>query len=110
MLVARATSVSSTAVRKWAEGTEPRSEAAMAIDDLRALTVVLLEGGFEPERIRSWLVSRDYDWLDGARPLDEVAKRPGLVMSAAHDAVIVHRFGPEAAAAAEHRDDPDDTR
>jgi len=99
-LVAKAADVTPTAVRKWIGGTEPRAEAAIAIDDLRAVVVVLLEAGFEPARIRSWLVSRDQYWLDGARPVECLAVKPMSVLSAANDAANAHRFGPQATAAA----------
>ena len=97
-LVCKAASVSSTTIRNWIDGTEPRPDAAIAIDDLRSLALLLLEGGFEPPRIRSWLLSRDFDWLDGDRPLDQISLRPGTVLSAAQDAVNVHRLGPGASA------------
>jgi hypothetical protein len=97
-LVAQAASVSPTAVRKWINGTEPRPKTAMAIDDLRGVVVVLLKGGFEPARIRSWLFTRDHHWLEDKRPVDCLASNPIMVLSAANDAVMVHRFGPSAAA------------
>ena len=97
-LVAKAAKVSSTAVRKWIDGTEPRADAAMTIDDLRSVVVVLLEAGFEPARVRSWFLSRDRAWLEGERPLDCLSRTPITVLSAANDAAMIHRFGPEAAA------------
>jgi hypothetical protein len=97
-LVAKAVRVSSTAVRKWIDGTEPRAEAAMAIDDLRSVVVVLLEAGFEPARVRSWFLSRDRDWLEGESPLGCLSRTPITVLSAANDAAMIRRFGPEAAA------------
>jgi hypothetical protein len=100
-LVARAASVTSTAVRNWMEGAEPRTDAAMTLDDLRSVVAVLLDGDFEPERIKSWLLSRNDDWLEAKRPIDEISRTPGLVLAAAHDAVAVRRFGPQAAASAE---------
>jgi hypothetical protein len=75
-LVAKAIEVSYTAVRKWQNGTEPRADVAMAIDDLRSVVVVLLEAGFEPSRIRSWLLSRDRARLKGQRPIDCLVDRP----------------------------------
>lgn len=100
-LVARATGVTSNAVRNWIEGAEPRADAAMTIDDLRSLVGALLDGGFEPERVRSWLVSRNDEWLDGQRPIEEISRIPLVVHGAARDALAVHRFGPEAAASIE---------
>ena len=97
-LVAKAAKVSSTAVRKWIDGTEPRADAAMTIDDLRSVVVVLLEAGFEPARVRSWFLSRDREWLEDERPLDCLSRIPITVLSAANDAAMIHRFGPEAAA------------
>lgn len=106
-LVARAADVSPTAVRKWIDGTEPRADAAMTIDDLRAAVVVLLEAGFEPARIRSWLVSRDRYWLEGERPVECLARKPMSVLSAANDAAHAHLFGPQATAeATEARERP----
>jgi hypothetical protein len=97
-LVASIVGVTATAVRKWIGGTEPRADAAAAIDDLRSIVVVLLEVGFEPARVRNWLVSRNRDWLDGERPADNVLRKPITVLSAANDAAMAHRFGPGAAA------------
>src|SRR6185295_7222187 len=87
-LVARAAKVSATAVHNWEKGTEPRTDAAMSIDDLRSIVAILLEGGFEPSRVRSWLISRNAEWLNERRPVDEVSRRPAMVLSAAHDAVV----------------------
>ncbi len=92
-LVARAAEVSPTAVKNWLDGAEPRADGAMAIDDLRSVVFVLLEGGFEPRRIRSWILSRDFEWLEGKRPLDVIVHQPMSVLSAAENAAIVHRFG-----------------
>lgn len=101
-LVARATGVSSTAVRNWVEGAEPRTDAAMTIDDLRSAVAVLLEGGFEPERVRSWMLSRNRDWLEDKRPIDEISRVPTVVLGAAQDALTVQRHGPDAAASVEN--------
>lgn len=100
-LVARAAGVSPKAVRNWADGAEPRTDAAMTIDDLRSVVAALIEGGFEPRRVKSWLLSRNSDWLGGKRPIDEISRVPAVVLGAAHDALTVHRFGPEAAASLE---------
>jgi hypothetical protein len=105
-VVCRAADVSSTTVRNWIDGTEPRPDAAITIDDLRSLALLLLEGGFEPPRIRSWLLSRDFAWLQGERPLEQVSKRPATVLSAAQDAVNVFRFGPEGSAFPSPGDEP----
>jgi hypothetical protein len=87
--VAKTIKVSYTAVRKWQNGTEPRADLAMAIDDLRSVVAVLLEAGFEPSRIRSWLLSRDRVWLKGKRPIDCLADRPVEVLSAAKEAAAI---------------------
>ena len=100
-LVARVAGVTSAAVRNWMDGAEPRIDAAMTIDDLRSVVAILLDGGFERNRVRSWLLSRNDDWLQGARPLDEISRVPAVVLGAASDAVMVHRHGPEAAASRE---------
>lgn len=96
--IALATGVSATSVRKWMDGTEPRRDAARVIDDLRQVVLVLLESGFEPARIKSWLLSRDSNSLDGERPLECVSIMPGKVLRAANSAVITHRSGPDPAA------------
>lgn len=103
----KAAKVSSTAVRKWIDGTEPRADAAMTIDDLRSVVVVLLEAGFEPARVRSWFLSRDRQWLEDERPLDCLSRMPITVLSAANDAAMIHRFGPEAACTGWLKDSPD---
>jgi hypothetical protein len=100
-LVARVAGVTSAAVRNWMDGAEPRTDAAMTIDDLRSVVAILLDGGFEPNRVRSWLLSRNDEWLQGARPLDEISRVPAVVLGAASDAVVVHRHGAEAAASRE---------
>jgi hypothetical protein len=100
-LVARSAGVTPAAVRNWIDGAEPRTEAAMTIDDLRSLVAVLLEGGFEAGRVKSWLLSRNKDWLSDGRPIDEISRIPSVVLAAANDAVNVHRFGADAAAVAE---------
>lgn len=100
-LVARAAGVTPTAVRNWIDGAEPRTDAAMTIDDLRSLVATLLGGGFESERVRSWLLSRNEDWLGGGRPIDEISRVPSVVFAAANDALAVLRFGPEVAASLE---------
>lgn len=100
-LVARAANVTPTAVRNWMEGAEPRTDAAMTLDDLRSVVAALVDGGFEPERVRSWLLSRNSDWLETKRPIEEIARIPAVVLAAAQDAVTVHRYGRDAAASAE---------
>lgn len=82
--------VSSTAVRKWLNGTEPGTDLAMTIDDLRSVAVIFLEAGFEPARIRSWFLSRDPKSLGGKRPVACLARSPAKVLGAAREAVKSH--------------------
>jgi len=63
--------------------------------------MALLDGGFEPDRVKSWLLSRNDDWLEGGRPIDELSRVPTVVMGAARDAIAVHRFGSDVAASLE---------
>jgi len=73
-------------LRNWSAGAEPRLDAAITLDDLRAVTTVLLDGGMEPERIAYWLISRDPKTRE--RPIDQIASRPTAVLSAAVDMVM----------------------
>lgn len=98
-LVAKTAGVSSTAVRKWLNGTEPKAETAMAIDDLRGVVVVLLKAGFEAQRVRSWLFTRNEHWLENNRPIDCLSSNPIMVLSAANDAAVAFQFGSDLSAA-----------
>jgi hypothetical protein len=75
-------------LRNWIAGaTEPRADAAISLDDLRATARALLEGGLEPQRVVSWLISRD-GRFEGQRPIDILARRPTLVLSVAFERVL----------------------
>jgi hypothetical protein len=50
--------------------------------------------GFEPLRVKSWLLSRDTDSLDGERPLECVTATPGKVLHAASIAAAGRRLDP----------------
>jgi len=85
--IARAVGVTVSAVRNWSTGqAEPRTDAAITLDDLRATTKALLDGGMEPERVARWLISRDPK--SRQRPLDAIASRPTEVLAAAFDEVL----------------------
>lgn len=71
-----------------AEETEPRPDAAIALDDLRATAKVLLDGGLEPARIVSWLMSRDAASFENGRPIDCLRRSPVRVLSAAQLEVL----------------------
>lgn len=88
--IAKAVGVGSTStLRNWATGdTEPRADAVIALDDLRVTATVLLDGGLEPERAVSWLLSRDPKHLENERPIDIVRTAPMKVLAAAHDIAI----------------------
>lgn len=87
--IAKAVGVGSTStLRNWiASGTEPRPDAVIVLDDLRATAKILLDGNLEPERIVSWLMSRD-PLFDSERPIDLLPSTPMRVLSAAHAVVI----------------------
>jgi DNA-binding NarL/FixJ family response regulator len=80
--IAQATGVSPSTVRKWSRGlAQPRPTAATTLDDLRTTATVLLDGGFEPERVAPWFTSRHIQ--TGERPLDRLRKSPAAVLAAA---------------------------
>lgn len=75
-------------LRNWIAGdTEPRADAAISLDDLRATARALLEAGLEPQRVVSWLISRD-PRFEGQRPIDILATTPTRVLSAAFEQVL----------------------
>jgi hypothetical protein len=79
--IAESAGVSESSVRNWLSGqAEPRSRTATTLDDLRSVSLMLLEGGLDVERIGMWLTSRDGD---GLRPHIEIAKRPAEILTAA---------------------------
>lgn len=80
--VARACRVSVAALRTWATGqAQPRPDALISLDDLRATAKILLDGGMEPERAANWL--RGWDPKIDGRPLDVISSRPMEVRAAA---------------------------
>jgi DNA-binding NarL/FixJ family response regulator/DNA-binding transcriptional regulator YiaG len=80
--IAIATGVSPSTVRNWRRGVgDPRPGAAAALDDLRMVAKVLLEGGLAPDRISLWLASRDVRTRQ--RPLDQIGLEPTQVLAAA---------------------------
>jgi hypothetical protein len=85
--IARATSVTTHALRSWLKGTaRPRPGATLALDDLRATARILLgslqsDGRPEPERVANWL--RGWNPTLEGRPLDLIAVAPGAVRAAA---------------------------
>jgi DNA-binding transcriptional regulator YiaG len=69
---------SAQTVRRWRRaqpGVDVPDGAASAIDDLRAITAMLLRAGFEATTIKSFLLSRNTG-LGQDRPLDGL--RPGM--------------------------------
>jgi hypothetical protein len=86
--IAKGAEVSVSALRNWAAGqTEPRTEAAIFLDDLREVVKVLLDGGIPPVRTLRWLTSRNEE-LEHERPIDLLRERPIEVISAAHGVVL----------------------
>jgi hypothetical protein len=80
---------SSSTVRNWvSEDSEPRLDASIALDDLRAVALILLEGGLEPRRAGLWITSRDPGRLEGQRPIELVRRLPLEVLSSAHDLLL----------------------
>ena len=81
--LSRAFGLSSTALRSWGRGqAEPRPDAAITLDDLRAVAKILLDGDMEPERVAHWI--RSWSSTLDARPLDIIATDPMKVRAAAH--------------------------
>jgi len=71
-------------LRNWSTGqTQPREDAALALDDLRLVALTLLQGGLEPERVGRWFASRDPGRFDGMRPFERFAVAPMEVLAAA---------------------------
>lgn len=79
---------STSTLRNWIAGeTEPRADAAISLDDLRAAARALLEGGLEPERVVSWLISRD-GRFGGQRPIDVLPTNPTRVLSSVFESLL----------------------
>jgi hypothetical protein len=84
--LAELTETTESSVRHWLGGnTEPRPEAAMALDYTRAVIKTLLDSGMEPERILRWLMSLDPEHFDTDRPFDILKVAPMRVLTAALD-------------------------
>ena len=84
--LATATGTSPSTIRNWTSGsTQPRPEAKLALDDIRAVAATLLDAGLEAERVAEWLTSRDADRFDGLRPIEMVVRDPLAVLAAARD-------------------------
>ena len=82
--LATATGTSPSTIRNWSNGsTQPRPEAKLALDDIRAVSATLLDAGLEPERVAEWLTSRDAQRFDGLRPIEMVVRDPIAVLVAA---------------------------
>lgn len=82
--LAEITGTTESGVRHWAAGgTEPRPEAAMALDYVRAVLKALLDGGMEPERALRWLMSLDPEHFGSERPFDVLQTAPMRVLTAA---------------------------
>ena len=78
---AKACGVSVSGLRNWANGSsEPRGDSAIVLDDLRAVTLLLLDR-MTAERVVIWLTSRDPHTR--RRPIDEIAVTPSDVLAAA---------------------------
>lgn len=71
-------------VRHWLGGeTEPRPEATVALDYVRAVLKALLDGGMEPQRALRWLMSLDPKHFGAERPFDVLQTTPMRVLTAA---------------------------
>jgi hypothetical protein len=86
--LATATGTSPSTIRNWSNGgTQPRPEAKLALDDIRAVAATLLDAGLEPERVAEWLTSRDARF-EGLRPIEMVVRDPMSVLIAARRVAI----------------------
>lgn len=82
--LAELTETTESSVRHWLGGnTEPRPEAAMALDYTRAVIKALLDAKMEPERIFRWLMSLDPEHFGSDRPFDVLKTAPMRVLTAA---------------------------
>jgi hypothetical protein len=85
--LSRSTGLTVSAVRNWSMGqAEPRPDAAITLDDLRAVAKILLDGEMEPQRVAYWV--RGWNPRIDGRPLDVVAEKPMEVRAAAHGEVL----------------------
>jgi hypothetical protein len=88
-ILADTVGVKVTSLRNWASGqSQPRSDAAITLDDLRATAKVLLDGRVDAERASAWLTSRDPSRWEGMRPVEAVRVDPMDVLGAAHGVVL----------------------
>lgn len=82
--LAELTETTESSVRHWLGGkTEPRPEAAMALDYTRAVVKALLDAEMEPERVLPWLMSLDPERFGEDRPFDVLKTAPMRVLTAA---------------------------
>jgi predicted transcriptional regulator len=78
-----------SSVRHWLGGeTEPRPDAAVALDYVRAVVKALLDAGMEPERILRWLMSLDPEHFGTERPFDVLKVAPMKVFTAALEVAL----------------------
>jgi len=85
--LSRAFGLTVSALRNWGTGqAEPRPDAAITLDDLRAVAKILLDGDLEPQRVAHWM--RGWNPRIESRPLDSVATKPMEVRAAAHGEVL----------------------
>jgi hypothetical protein len=84
-MLAHATGCQSlSTLRNWSTGqTQPREDAALALDDLRLVALTLLQAGLAPERVGRWFASRDPERFGGMRPFERFVVAPMEVLSAA---------------------------
>ena len=78
-------------IRNWSDGSaKPGRAAGRALDDLRALVLVLEENGVTSINAVNWLRSHNRRWLDNKRPLDLLRTDPLLLFAAAENRDRLH--------------------
>lgn len=89
--LAALTGNSESSVQKWMQGRQQPRRAHLLIDELRAITLTMLRGGLEPERITSWLRARQLvgEPFPRRRPIEVIAEDPLAVMSASETLVPI---------------------
>jgi hypothetical protein len=88
-ILADAVGVKVTSLRNWSSGqSQPRSDAAIALDDLRATAQVLIDADVDANRAAAWLTSRDPSTWEGMRPVEKIRIDPMDVLAAAHGVVL----------------------
>jgi DNA-binding transcriptional regulator YiaG len=76
--------VSDESVRGWRnQSSAPRRQHGDILDDLRAVALILLEGGLSPEGIKQWFRSTPPGRRQAPRPLEVIASDPQAVAAAA---------------------------